>query len=271
MGRFAAGFAMSAALLTIGCGPDYYDDVLLIGHRGSPTGAPENSLAGFELAYEQGADGVEFDVQRTRDGHNVVMHDVTVDRTTSCTGRVGDYPLEEIRACTLSNGEPVVTLDEMLSSINGLFKILFLEIKVPEDAPPPDEEIVAQVDDAVAAVLASGYAEKIVIISYSDVALRRIAARQTDGVAGGWDDFTTEGISGASRYNMPWVLMPVRTVEPWMGDIVIGLGKQLAVYQVVTVSEFVRAVEGRARAIMVDSPPTLASLLGRKPRKLPRD
>jgi glycerophosphoryl diester phosphodiesterase len=269
-GNTALLFPVLGALLTIACGPDY-DDVLLIGHRGSPTGAPENSLAGFELAYEQGADGVEFDVHQTRDGRNVVMHDVTVDRTTNCTGRVRDYSVEEIRTCTLSNGEPVVTLGEMLSSIDGLFEIIFLEIKVPEDPPPPDEDTVAQVEDAVAAVRASGLADKTVIISYSHVALRRIAARQADGVIGGWDDFTTESISNASRYDMPWVLMPVRTIEPWMGDIVVGLGRQLAVYQVVTVSEFVRAIDGRARAIMVDSPPTFAALLGRMPRKLPRE
>ncbi len=268
-GRFRFGLTAVFAMLAIGCGPEFYDDVLLIGHRGSPLQAPENSLAGFELAYEQGADGIEFDVQQTRDGRNVVMHDETVDRMTNCAGRVQDYTLEEIRSCSLSNGESVVTLGEMLGSIDGLFKIVFLEIKVPEDSTPPEDEIVAQVDDAVDAVLASGFADKIVIISYSDTALRRIATRQVDGIIGGWDDSSTESISNASRHEMPWVLMPIRTVEPWVGDIVVGLSRQLAVYQVVTLEEFVRALDGRAHAIMVDSPPTLASLLGRKPRELP--
>lgn len=58
-------------------------------------------MAGYHLAYELGADLIETDVQRTKDGHIVVMHDYTVDRTTNGTGAVADLTLEEIRALTL--------------------------------------------------------------------------------------------------------------------------------------------------------------------------
>ena len=70
---------------------------LVIAHRGSSAYAPENTLAAFQLAAEQGADAIELDVDLTRDGQVVVMHDATIDRTTDGHGRVGDLTLEEIR------------------------------------------------------------------------------------------------------------------------------------------------------------------------------
>ena len=59
-------------------------------HRGASAAAPENTLAAFDLAVRQGAQGVELDVQRSVDGTVVVIHDETVDRTTRGTGRVVD-------------------------------------------------------------------------------------------------------------------------------------------------------------------------------------
>ena len=54
-------------------------------------------MAGYQLAYSLGADMIETDVKRTKDGHLVIMHDDTVNRTTNGTGRVNDLTLDEIR------------------------------------------------------------------------------------------------------------------------------------------------------------------------------
>jgi glycerophosphoryl diester phosphodiesterase len=64
---------------------------LILGHRGSPYEAPENTLASFARAVEQGADGVELDVQRARDGVPVVVHDDTLERTLGVRGRVAEH------------------------------------------------------------------------------------------------------------------------------------------------------------------------------------
>src|SRR5215216_7029064 len=69
-----------------------------IAHRGGPTNAPENTLAAFRNAITHGADWLEFDVQMTKDGALVVIHDETVDRTTDGTGAVGNQTLEQIRS-----------------------------------------------------------------------------------------------------------------------------------------------------------------------------
>ncbi|MDD6450498.1 MAG: glycerophosphodiester phosphodiesterase [Lachnospiraceae bacterium] len=66
-------------------------------HRGASSYAPENTLASFEEAVNRKADGVELDVQLTKDGEIVVIHDETVDRTTDGSGWVKDFTLEELR------------------------------------------------------------------------------------------------------------------------------------------------------------------------------
>src|SRR5918998_1749948 len=66
-------------------------------HRGASALAPENTMEAFRLALEAGAGGLELDVHMTRDGHIVVIHDATVDRTTSGTGAVSEMALDELR------------------------------------------------------------------------------------------------------------------------------------------------------------------------------
>ncbi len=68
-----------------------------LAHRGASSLAPENTIEGFRLAVEAGAGGLELDVHMTRDGHIVVIHDATVDRTTNGTGAVSEMTLEELR------------------------------------------------------------------------------------------------------------------------------------------------------------------------------
>ncbi|MGJ9459106.1 glycerophosphodiester phosphodiesterase [Oceanobacillus sp. CF4.6] len=67
------------------------------GHRGSMATFPENTLLGFHEAVKQGVDGVELDVQMTKDGEIVVIHDETLDRTTNGTGYIKDCTLAEIK------------------------------------------------------------------------------------------------------------------------------------------------------------------------------
>ena len=69
----------------------------VIAHRGASGTRPENTLVAFRRAAELGADMIELDVQRTRDGAVVVIHDWTLDRTTTGRGPVGDRSLAELR------------------------------------------------------------------------------------------------------------------------------------------------------------------------------
>ncbi|HEY8348030.1 MAG TPA: glycerophosphodiester phosphodiesterase [Symbiobacteriaceae bacterium] len=120
--------------------------VLRIGHRGASGTHPENTLVAFRQAVALGADGIECDVQRTRDGHLVVIHDPTLDRTTTLTGLVKDRTLAELRQADAGRwkgpqfaGERVPLLREVLREMPGHLK-LFLELKAGSLHYPGIEE-----------------------------------------------------------------------------------------------------------------------------------
>ena len=75
-------------------------------HRGASAYAPENTLEAFKLAAGQGADGVELDVQLSRDNELVVAHDETIDRVSNGSGYIKDHTLSDcgLTACSLSTG-----------------------------------------------------------------------------------------------------------------------------------------------------------------------
>ncbi|MEM6413808.1 MAG: glycerophosphodiester phosphodiesterase family protein [Pseudomonadota bacterium] len=77
--------------------PEPPQKVFVVGHRGAPNLAPEHTRASYDAAIEAGAHMVELDVRYTADGHFVVMHDATVDRTTNGSGRVKDMTLADFR------------------------------------------------------------------------------------------------------------------------------------------------------------------------------
>ena len=70
---------------------------LIFAHRGASAYAPENTLAAFELAIQQGPDLVELDAKLSKDRWGVIIHDLTVDRTTDGSGRVADLTFDELR------------------------------------------------------------------------------------------------------------------------------------------------------------------------------
>ncbi|MDR1772922.1 MAG: glycerophosphodiester phosphodiesterase [Hungatella sp.] len=78
----------------------------IYGHRGASRYAPENSVEAFQLAYDMGADGIEFDVQMTKDGHLVVCHDEEISRVSDGRGYIKDYTLEELRKFRFNKTHP---------------------------------------------------------------------------------------------------------------------------------------------------------------------
>lgn len=69
----------------------------IFAHRGDAAHFPENTLPSFQSAIEIGADVIETDVQRSKDGHFMIFHDDTIDRVTESRGRIGDYTLQELK------------------------------------------------------------------------------------------------------------------------------------------------------------------------------
>ncbi|MEV1239092.1 glycerophosphodiester phosphodiesterase [Nonomuraea sp. NPDC050022] len=130
--------------------------VTVVAHRGASADAPENTITAFQLADKLGADAFELDVQETKDHKLILMHDTTLSRTTDvekvfpdrAPWRVGDFTLAEIKRLDAGSwfaakydGEPVPTLGETLSEMDGSGLSLLLEIKAPELYPGIEKRV----------------------------------------------------------------------------------------------------------------------------------
>lgn len=149
---------------------------LLISHRGAHREAPENSCLAFERALEYGVDGIETDVQLSRDGVPVVFHNPTTYHVTGQRKRISAYTCEQLLAIDLGDEKTCVgipTLAETLAVFGGRTR-LFIEIKSrkPDRASGCSDELT---DKVVAAIgcLPAGIRSTISILSFDPDVLER--------------------------------------------------------------------------------------------------
>jgi len=126
-------------------------EVVIVAHRGMAAGYPENTLAALRHSASAGFPLIEVDLRATADGHIVLMHDETVDRTTNGSGEVGRMTLAEVRSLDAVRhvgpgfaGERVPTYPEALQALRGLGATLVLDIK---PCPTLDNERVARLTE----------------------------------------------------------------------------------------------------------------------------
>ena len=151
--------------------------VHVCGHRGYSLRYPENTLPALQAAKDAGATTVEIDVVLSADGEPVILHDLTLDRTTDGHGFAADLGLERIRALDAGAGfhprfagTRVPTLAEALDWAKREGMGVVLEIK---EAERPDPAV-----DRVAALLeAGGTADRVIVISFDHVVLKRAIER----------------------------------------------------------------------------------------------
>jgi glycerophosphoryl diester phosphodiesterase len=128
---------------------------LIYAHRGASAHAPENTISAFLLAIEHGADGIEFDVKVTRDGRVIVLHDQTLQRTTTGSGDLKNYTYDELRKLdaglkfsTKYTIEKLPTLEEVFEAVGNRIGI---NIELTNYATPGDD-LVERVASIVASV-----------------------------------------------------------------------------------------------------------------------
>jgi len=173
--RRAASLAAAVIVLSFGVGPigvpPTYADTqrvnvtslkagsLVIAHRGASAEAPENTLPAMRRAAVEGADMVEFDVQRTADGHLVIVHDQTFARTTDVAslfpGRehdpIGSFTWREVQRLDAGSrfsptyaGTRVPSLAQLLRTVRPLHVRLMLELKNPWLYPGYEKQVVRE-------------------------------------------------------------------------------------------------------------------------------
>ena len=153
----------------------YLDRPLNFAHRGASHQAPENTLAAFLLAVELGADGIELDVQLSRDGEIVVIHDFALETTTDGTGPVRERTLAELKELEAGRrsedpyaGQQIPTLQEVIATVgDGL--LLNIELKT---ASWRDDGLAGTV---VQAIEDNHLLDRTIISSFNPLALRRVS------------------------------------------------------------------------------------------------
>jgi glycerophosphoryl diester phosphodiesterase len=126
--------------------------IIVMAHRGASSENPENTKIAVRKAGESGADYSEIDVHQTRDGKIILMHDETLDRTTSGKGYIWDHSWEEIRYLDAGSwfgeefqGEPVPSLEEIIRFASGRIK-LNIEIKISKEEPDKVSKVMDIID-----------------------------------------------------------------------------------------------------------------------------
>ncbi|RZO86396.1 MAG: glycerophosphodiester phosphodiesterase family protein [Oceanococcus sp.] len=182
LGSAAGSTTVERTLARLHDANSHRDSVMLMAHRGlwmynGEQHYPEQSRASIEVARAAGIEGVELDVRVTRDGQFVILHDDTLDRTTSCTGSIRDFDWHELRDCRLTivradgsrliSDESIVTLEEAYALAKDHL-LINLDNKIGNDYYPAlfelaieyevDHQILASVSMNTRAERQSGYA-----------------------------------------------------------------------------------------------------------------
>lgn len=143
-------------------------------HRGASGTCPENTLEAFEQAVQEGADGVELDVQRTKDGHLIVIHDETVDRVSEGTGKVAHQTLKKLQALNAAarwqggGTARFPTLAEVFDLLRGGGLVVNVELKTSIEPYPGIE------GECIALARQMGMAERVWFSSFNHHSLLRV-------------------------------------------------------------------------------------------------
>ncbi|MGP3978366.1 glycerophosphodiester phosphodiesterase [Streptomyces sp. 8N114] len=163
-----------------------------VAHRGASGYAPENTLAAVDKAHDLGIDWVENDVQRTKDGKLIVIHDTTLSRTTNVEKRfpnrspwkVSDFTLKEIKTLDAGSwfgskfkGQKIPTLNEFLDRLNRNGQELLLELKSPALYPGIERETLAALRSK--GFLGLNTRNKLIIQSFDKASVKKIHQQQS--------------------------------------------------------------------------------------------
>lgn len=196
-------------------------------HRGASAEAPENTMAAFALAIEQGARMIEFDVRLSLDGFPVVFHDATLERTTDGEGVPEDKRLEELRSLDAGAwfaprfaGERIPRLVDVIELARAHGITLDIEMKFSQG-------IVAPLCDAVALVLEqTGFHDRCIVTSFHHGSLdyirrcsSRISVARLYGTHAPRDGDLDDGVPSAAVHHMLVVPSLVKRVHRHGGKI----------------------------------------------------
>jgi len=243
---------------------------VVIAHRGASEIAPENTLAALRVAAKLGVAAVEFDVHASRDGHIVLMHDHTLQRTTTGKGRVARHRLSQLRNLDAGSwfeprfsGEPIPTLHEALGAI-GTTMVACIEIKSGTVALPKVAE----------ALKSTGTHERAIIFSFLPKQIQRSKAVMPAVPAlllvelSALVSYSSVGlVEQVTQSNADMLGLDHRGVTPELVEALHQSGLPVFVYTVDAPADVRRVVESGVDGIISNQPrATLSRVFQHRPR-----
>lgn len=229
---------------------------LVIAHRGASAYRPENTLAAYALAIEQGSDMIEVDLHRTRDGVVVVTHDEDLEGLGG-TGEIADTGFEALRRLDAGGGEPVPTLDEMLDAFGD--RIAFnLELKRGTRTDYPGLERAA-----LDAVRERGLLARTLFSSFYDPILARLRDQEPGARLGLLISkrYPHRALARAQALGAE-ALHPERALaEPSLVEAAHAAGLAVNVYTVNELAEMRRLLALEVEGLITNHPDRLRALL----------
>jgi glycerophosphoryl diester phosphodiesterase len=253
-----------------------------LAHRGASVLAPENTIEAFRLAVEAGAGGLELDVHMTRDGHMVVIHDATVDRTTNGSGAVSEMTLQELRRLDAGydfspdggstrpyhgKGVRVPTLREVLEE--------FPEVAVNIDIKAPTPGIEETVLGVLFEANASG---RTLVVSTSHAIVQRFRKVSGGLISTGASRWEIGVFYISSRLRLERLLRPaydalqvplrhrgILVLTPRFVRAAHARGVRVDAWTINQADEMSRLLDLGVDVIMTDRPDTLAEVLENRP------
>ncbi|MCA1057550.1 glycerophosphodiester phosphodiesterase [Rossellomorea aquimaris] len=230
----------------------------LFAHRGVSGEAPENTLAAFKAAAESGAHGIELDVQLSKDGHIVVIHDETIDRTTNGTGYVKDMTWEQLRTYDAGSwfhssfqGESIPSLEEVLDVVTAHHDSMIINIELKNDQidyPQLEEKVLELLNE-------KGMKEQTIISSFNPESIKKVRQLDSDietaflfeGIPANILDRTKPLQVNALHCDASFAQSPT-------GRIVMDMGMPLRVFTINTMEEFQLLKKANVSVVMTDYP-----------------
>jgi glycerophosphoryl diester phosphodiesterase len=251
-----------------------------VAHRGASTLAPENTIEAFRLAVEAGAGGLELDVHMTRDGHIVVIHDATVDRTTNGSGAVSEMTLDELRRFDAGHnfspdggstrpyrgrGVWVPTLGEVLEEFPGIA----VNIEIKAGTPGIEETVLGILRDANAL-------GRALVVSTPHAIVKRFRKISSGHISTGASRWEIGVFYILSRLRLERLVRPaydalqvpllhrgILVVTPRFIRAAQARGVRVDVWTINQAEEMRRLLDLGVDVIMTDRPGTLAEVLNK--------
>ena len=230
-------------------------------HRGGAAAAPENTLPAVQAALEAGFDYVEVDLALTADRHAVLMHDVTVDRTTDGHGRLAALTLAEVRRLDAGSwfsaafaGTPVPTATEFLDVLAASGHRAIIELKGEWDA--------AAAAMLAAEIAARGLDERIIVASFDARTLAAVEAADSRlPLLIVLKRLPADVVAAARQFGARGILIDRRavTARPGVVDELHAAGLRVVVYTLNSDEQWDAATAAGVDGIVTDDPAMLST------------